>query len=137
MADAKPERSCPISLAGGHLVIRIQANNALQTGARFAIWDTLGRTALEQWTISAGVAGFSDHTVGTPTSQLDGAFLTWSIIVCSHDPQIGDGTVSVAVIQDGQPCASAPEASYPLQNIPFCADGRVIPITDELRFAAR
>jgi hypothetical protein len=129
------DRKCRIAPASGHLVVRLLADNALQTGARFGVWDRTGQTLLEQWTMSAGVAGFSDHTVGTPSALLDGALLTWKIIVCSHDRAIDSGTVEVAVIQDGQGCETTPAAVYELErDVPSCEDGRAIPITDELEF---
>ncbi len=128
--------TCGIAPAGGHLVVRLQANNVLQTGASFAVWDT-SKTALERWNASAGVAGYSDHTVGTPSDQLVGGYLTWRIIVCSHDPNIVSGAVDVIVFQDAASCAMAPPAHYDLSDVPACEAGKVIPITDDRNFVSQ
>lgn len=121
-------RTIGISATGSHVVVRLSANNALQTGATFGIWDPTGMKLIEQWTMSAGVAGYSDHTVGTPPDQLCDCSLTWRIIVCSHDPNITIGDVDVLVFQAAQPCLITPPAHYHLPNVPECAGGTAIPI---------
>ncbi len=127
--------TCGIARAGGPLVVRLRANNVLQTGASFAVWSAAG-TALERWDASAGVEGHSDHTVQAPSDQLDQGYLTWRIVVCSHDPNIVSGAVDVIVLQDGATCATTPPAHYDLAGIPACETGQVIPITDERKLVA-
>jgi hypothetical protein len=121
-------RTIQIAPAGVHAVVRLSANNALQTGASFAIYDSTGTKVIEQWTMSAGVAGYSDYTVGTPPAQLCGGSISWRVIVCSHDPTITTGTIDITVFQGSDACAMTPVAHYALTAVPDCATGSVIPI---------
>ena len=121
-------RTIKISTAAGHVVVRLAANNALQTGASFGIYDSTGTNLIEQWTMSAGMAGYSDYTLGTPPDKLCGGSISWKIIACSHDPNITTADVDVLVLQGADSCVMTPLAHYALPNVPDCATGSVIPI---------
>ncbi len=135
-ASQPQQRICRFSPTGGHLIVRLTANNALHAAGELGIWDPPGKELWEKWKMIAGVGGSSEYTVGTPPGQLVDAFLTWALLVCSHDANIDQGLVAIEVIQDGKPCVTDPPARYALTDVPACSANQVKPIRDKLRFKA-
>ncbi len=133
VADVAQERICRFDPSGGHLVVRLTANNALHAGGEFGVWDPPAKELWEKWTMLAGVAGSFDYTIGTPPNQLIDAFLTWALVICSHDSSIDQGLVGIEVIQDGKACAIDPTAQYQ-RKVPACESGQALHIPDKLRF---
>src|SRR5688572_8695506 len=107
------DRIAQIQKSGPHIIVRMTANNALHAAALFAIFDA-NEIELESWTMAVDPSGQINHSVGTPTAQLCDGFLTWRILVCSHDENIDSGDIEVTVRQNAVACPVAPPAVYNL-----------------------
>ena len=137
MLDGTQGRVCTIDRAGGDVIIRLRATNALRAGADFALLGPDGATQRDRWKMATGDTGTSDHTLtspGLPVSSLDGNTLKWEVLCCSTVPGLEQGAADVIVLQSGAACPSIPPAHWDLTNVPNCATGKATPINASLVF---
>jgi len=128
MPDGTQGRVCTIDRAGGDVIIRLRATNALRAGADFALLGPDGATQRDRWKMATGDTGTSDHTLtspGLPVSSLDGNTLKWEVLCCSTVPGLEQGAADVP---------SIPPAHWDLTNVPNCATGKATPINASLVF---
>jgi hypothetical protein len=128
------ERTCTIARGGGPLTVRLTATNLLNAGARTGLFGASNQK-VEEWTMTTGDDGVEEHATTADPGALDGGWLQWVVRTCSRHPGADQGTITVEVLQGGQPAPMAPPASYD-RTVPQCSTGQALRITDFCRFRA-
>jgi hypothetical protein len=139
MPTPKPEndvRYCIINPRGGQITVQLQANNALRSPAKFALYPAGSNTPTEIWNLIPGDLGSSTYPIKAASDTLQGYALAWRIDCCSMDSAINHGMVSISILQDGAPCPLTKPTQWVLTNVPNCEanENNVIVKTGFLRF---
>jgi hypothetical protein len=123
------DRTCTVRGNGGPLVVRLTADNLLNSGARFILVDSTD-TIRSNWTMQTGDDGRDEHRITEfAPSALAGFYIKWLIRTCSRHPSAESGTIRVEVFQDGVAAPMSPLASW-TQKVPQCSTGTAFRITD-------
>lgn len=116
-------RVCFVDPDGPLLTIRVTADGEVRSRARFLLFPPghrAGEAALVRWEIDTGEDGRGEHTLAVPPDVLDEYGVSYVIRACGRAGDVESGTVRVDVLQDGEPCALVPEATFPCADLPAC-----------------